>query len=462
MVEVAEPPITRGGFFMADSLTPTFSFQTLAPLALEAAFDGGQITSDGGLTWLAAADAAISVCAEIAAHVPDWRREARAHPLAMLICQRVYQIACGYEDQNDATTLRHDPLLKLVCGRLPESDAPLASQPTLSRLDNAVGARDCYRIARALGTLYLRERGARGTPLRILLDLDSTDDPTHGKQEGTHYHGYYRQSMYHPLLIFDGDTDQLITAVLRPGNAHAGKGIVAVLKRIVRALRATWPGVVIAIRADAGFALPTLYDYCEAEGIELTIALLYNSRLAAAGAALLAAALQQSIVAGGEKVRLCAETLYQAGSWPHPRRVVYKAEAQRLPKGTMGTNLRFVVTSRADDPETLYDWYTQRGGTEGWIKDFKNYVRGDRLSCRRFWANQFRLFLHAAAYWLLDTLRRTLAAAGVARMTLETVRLRVVKIGGRVRQWADVVKLHLATSHPGQSLWRLLAADPPL
>ncbi len=446
---------------MTDSPTPTFHFEPLAPLVLEAAFDGGQITSDGGLPWLAAADAEIGVCAEIAAHVPEWRREARSHPLAMLICQRVYQIACGYEDQNDATTLRHDPVLKLVCGRLPDSDAPLASQPTLSRLENAVTARDCYRIALGLAMVYLRERGAAGIPKRILLDLDSTDDPTHGNQEGTCYHGYYRQHMYHPLLIFDGDTDQLITAVLRPGNAHAGKGIVAILTRIVRLLRATFPGVPIAIRADAGFAVPTLYDYCEAEGIELTIALLHNSRLAIAASGLLAAAVQQSVVTGGKKVRLCAEIVYQAKSWSHPRRVVYKAEAQRLPQGTMGTNVRFVVTSRADPPVALYDWYTQRGGTEGWIKDFKNYLHCDRLSCHRFVANQFRLFLHAAAYWLLDTLRRKLVTTGVARMTLATVRLRVVKIGGWVRQWAEVVHLHLASSHPGQALWHLLATSPP-
>lgn len=371
--------------------------------------------------------------------------------------------ACGYEDQNDADTLRHDPLLKLVCGRLPESGTDLASQPTFSRLENAVSARDCYRIAVAMGEVYLRERAKDGIPTRIVIDLDSTDDPTHGAQEGTRYHGYYRQHMYHPLLVFDGDTDQLITVALRPGNAHAGKGAIAILTRLVRALRAAWPGVEIAIRADAGFALPAVYDYCEAEGIELTVALLYNTRLAAAAAALLAAAVQQSVVAGGAKVRLLAETVYQAKSWSHPRRVVYKAEAQRLPNGRMGTNVRFVVTSRDDAPEALYDWYTRRGGTEGWIKDFKNYVKCDRLSCHRFWANQFRLLLHAAAYWLLDTVRRKLVAVGVARMTLETVRLRVVKIGGRVREWTDRVKLHLATSHPGQSLWHLLAAaSPPL
>src|SRR5689334_12614514 len=190
---------------MSDSPTPTFSFQTLAPLALEAAFDGGRLTSDGGLPWLAAADAETGVCAEIAAHVPEWRREARAHPLDRLICQRVYQIACGYEDQNDADHLRHDPLLQLVCGRLPDANATLAGQSTLSRLENAPTRADCYRIALALGALYLRERARHGIPKRIVLDFDATDDPTHGEQEGTRYHGYYRHHMYHPLLVFDGE-----------------------------------------------------------------------------------------------------------------------------------------------------------------------------------------------------------------------------------------------------------------
>lgn len=170
---------------MTDCAIPTYHFHTLAPLALDATFDGGRLTSDGGLPWLAHAEAETGICAAIAACVPDGRREARAHPLAALICQRVYQIACGYEDQNDATTLRHDPLLQLVCGRVPAAATPLASQPTFSRLENAVSLRDCYRIARAFGLVYLRERAATGVPTRILLDLDATDDPTHGGQEGT-------------------------------------------------------------------------------------------------------------------------------------------------------------------------------------------------------------------------------------------------------------------------------------
>ena len=172
--------------------------------------------------------------------------------------QRDYQIASDYDDQNDATTLRTDPLFKLVCGRLPETDADLASQPTLSRLENAPGPRECLRIGRALAELYVEERAKEGAPSRVLLDLDSTDDPTHGEQEGSRCHGYYGRHMYHPLLVFDGETDPLVTAVLRPGNAHAGHGAVAVLRRVVKRLREEWPGVAIEIRADAGFALPAV------------------------------------------------------------------------------------------------------------------------------------------------------------------------------------------------------------
>jgi hypothetical protein len=425
-----------------------------APLPLEAAFDGGRLTSDGGLPWLGEAEHALGVCAGLAAAVPEWRRGPVRHPLAALVRQRVFQIACGYEDQNDATHLRRDPLLKLVCGRLPESDPDLASQPTLSRLENAVRATSCYRLAVALAAVYLRERERRGPPARVLLDLDGTADPTHGKQEGTAYHGYFRQHMYHPLLIFDGDTDQLITAVLRPGNAHGARGAVAVLKRLVRALRQRWPGVRIEVRADSGFAVPELYAWCEAAGVAYTIGLVPNPRLEAAAAPLLAIAQAQQ-AATGAKVRRAGETRYQAGTWPHPRRVVYKAEAL-----AQGPNTRFVVTSRPDPPLALYDFYVDRGEPELWIKDLKRACFADRLSDHRFVANQFRLVLHAAAYWLLDTLRRWLLAAGAERLQLDTLRLRLLKIGGRVRELLTRVRLHLASSHPGQPLWALLAARP--
>jgi Transposase DDE domain group 1 len=222
---------------MSQSPTPVVRFPLLAPLPLEVSFDGGRLTSDGGLPWLDQAEQTLGLCAAFAACIPDWRRGPVRHRLETLLRQRVFQIACGYEDQDDADTLRTDPLLKLVCGQLPESGHDLASQPTFSRLENAVDGRTCYRLALALGEVYLRERERDGIPTRIVLDIDGTDDPTHGQQEGSAYHGY-RQHMLHPLLIFDGETHQLITVVLRPGNSHGSRGVKAVLKRVVRALRA--------------------------------------------------------------------------------------------------------------------------------------------------------------------------------------------------------------------------------
>jgi Transposase DDE domain group 1 len=438
---------------MPQSAIPVYRFGGAVPLPLEASFDGGRLTSDGGLPWLDQADEALGVCAALAVVIPEWRRGPVHHALAALIRQRVFQIACGYEDQDDADTLRTDPLLKLVCGQLPETGHDLASQPTFSRLENAVDRRTCYRLAVALGEVYLRERERDGIPPRIILDLDGTDDPTHGQQEGSAYHGYYRQHMLHPLLLFDGETGQLITVVLRPGNTHGSAGVKAVLKQVVRRLRERWPHVRLELRMDSAGAVPAIYDWCEATGIAYTIGLIANPRLAALAAPLVAEAQRERAATGAEKVRLLGETTYQAESWDHPRRVVIKAEA--LAKGP---NTRFVVTSRTDPPETLYDWYVDRGEAEGWIKDLKVACCADRLSDHRFWANQFRLLLHAAAYWLLDTVRRWLAARQVARMQLDTLRLRLLKIGGRVWQQADRVRLRLAASHPGQPLWDHLTA----
>src|SRR5215210_7089223 len=350
---------------MSQSTTRPIRFSTAVGVPLEASFDAGRLTSDGGLPWLQQAESEIGLCAAFATQIPEWRRGPVRHPLATLVRQRVFQLACGYEDQDDADTLRTDPLLKLV---------------------------------------------------------------------------------------FGGETDQLVAAVLRPGNAHGSRGAVAVLRRIVRAIRTRWPGVHIELRADSGFAVPAVYDFCEQAGIGYTIGLVPNPRLEALAAVLLAEALRQHATTG-QKVRLAGETAYQAESWPHPRRVIFKAEA--LAKGP---NTRFVVTSRTDEPLALYDWYVDRGEPEQWVGDLKLGCFADRLSCHRFWANQFRLLLAAAAYWLLDTLRRWLIQRGLERLELRTLRLRLLKIGGRVHQLLTRIRLHLATSHPAEPLWRLLAS----
>jgi hypothetical protein len=344
------------------------------------AFDAGQLTSDGGLVWLGQADDRLGLSAACAAQLRDWRRGAVRHPLALRVRQRILQIACGYADQDDADTLRHDPLLKRVCGRLPhEPSTDLASQPPLSRLENAVDRRTCYRLAHALLGLYLQERERDRRPPHLLLDLASTADPTHGEQEGSSYHGYYQQHMYHPLLIFDGHTNQLITAVLRPGTVPASRGVVAILQRLVAPSRARWPHVARQLRADSGFASPALYDYCARARLSYPIGLAPTPRLAALAAPLVEQAkhLHQQT---GEQVRLLAECRYAAASWPPARRVVDKAE-----EGAKGSNLRFVVTSRSDlAPAALYTWYVRRGAPELWIKDRKDACFADRLSCHRF------------------------------------------------------------------------------
>ncbi len=230
---------------------------------VETRFDLDGLTSDGGLLWLLEADEELGLTSALAAAMPDWRRGPVRHSLPTLVRQRVLQIACGYPDQNDATTLRHDPLFKLSCGRLPDRGAALASQPTLSRLDTAATEASCAALAGVLLRVYLEERAREGEPERILLDLDSTADPTHGKQEGSADHGYFGQHMYPPSLVFDGDTNQLISARFRPGNAHASWDAVEELERITTALRARWPDVALEIRADGDFAVPELYAFCE-------------------------------------------------------------------------------------------------------------------------------------------------------------------------------------------------------
>jgi hypothetical protein len=316
-----------------------------------------------------------------------------------------------------------------------------------------VDRRTIERLAGVLAEVYLTERGRQGRPQQILLDFDGTDDPAHGKQEGVRYHGFYGQHMYHPLLVYDGDTGQLITAVLRPGNAHGKRFVRTVLRRLVRRLRAVWPEVAIELRADSGFAAPEIYRWCEAHGVHYTIGLIPNRRLEAEAAPLLAEAQAQSEAAGGTKVRLAGESTYQAGTWDQERRVVYKAEI--LGKGP---NTRFVVTDHTELPLAVYDYYVDRGQCENYIKDFKNALACDRLSDHRFIANQFRLLLHAAAYCLLDTLRRWLAGTELATAQFDTIRLKLLKIGGRVRELLRCVRVHLASSHPSEPLWHHLAA----
>jgi hypothetical protein len=422
-----------------------------------ALFDGGVLSSDGGLLLLGEAEREVGLLSKMAQAVRDKRQpgKVRQAVLAMLT-QRVFGIACGYEDCNDFDTLASDPLFKLSCSRLPLSGDDLASQPTLSRWENSVTRKDLYRLSEALLSVFL-ERHKEKPPKRIVLDADATDDACHGQQELEFYHGYYQTHCFLPLLVHataDDGEQELIAAVLRPGNVHAGHKSVAVLKRLVKRLKAAFPDAEVVFRGDAGFALPSVYQYLEDEEIPYVISLPKNERLLALSQDLRQAAKERHEQTQ-EKVRLFGEVRYAAKTWEKERRVVVKAEV--LEKGE---NPRFVVTSLSEAPEAVYGFYTKRGDVENRIKELKDDLLSGRTSCHRFLANQFRLLLHAAAFVLVQAIRRRLKGTEWEKAQVNTLRVRLFKVAAKVVQTTRRIVVHLPTSYPWQDRFTELIRGP--
>lgn len=351
-----------------------------------------------------------------------------------------------YEDVNDHTTLRRDPILKTAVNRRPESSADLASQPTLSRLENRVSRTQLRRLGEALLDAYLAAHPKHRD--LVVIDIDSTDDPTHGHQQLAMFHGYFDQHMYHPLLVFDGVTGHPMAAVLRPGNSHAARGAEAVLNRVLSRLRRAYPKATILVRADAGFAVPAVYELLERHHVRYVIGLITNERLRGQVASL-SATVERDFGATHQKQRRFTSFCYRADSWHRSRRVVAKVE--RLEKGL---NTRFVVTNLSFEPAALvYDGlYIGRGEAENRIKELKNHLKADRTSCHAFGANQFRFLLHTFAFVLLWHLRQSLAGTELARATFETLRLKLLKIGARVRESCRRVSVSIASSYPYRAL----------
>lgn len=420
---------------------------------VRAVFDGGPISSDGGALLLRQVDRRLGLLDSLASVLPDGRDPRYVeHTLIDLLRQRVYGIALGYEDCNDATTLRRDPVLKTCCDRDPFSGRDLGSQPTLSRLENEMGPKSCYLAGCQIMESYF-VRHPKRPRRRLILDLDTTADPTHGQQEFTAFHAFYDEHIYLPLLIYDQDGD-LLTAVLQPGKPQGVAGAVAVLRRVIHRVRKQWPGLPILIRGDSGFASPDMYEMCEELGVDFLLGLGPNSRLKKIAASLQDKA-KRRFLRTGQKVRLFSSVRYRARRrWPRSYRVLIKAEHQEV-----GPNVRFVVTTLAGRAQDLYDGcYVARGeACENSIKDLKNVLKADRLSCHRFWANQFRLLLHAAAYVLMFALRCAAHGTELADVQMDTLRLRLLKIGVRVESSARRIWFHLTSSYPWQALWSLLA-----
>ena len=451
----------------AECTSDLFGFSSVEGRSVVAAFDGGTMTSDAGALLLGAADRAIGLVDRFAGCFGDGRAQGQVvHELPALVGQRVLGIALGYEDVNDHDELRHDPVLAALCGRLEARHprcAPLAGKSTLNRLEHAPsGAPGRYHkighdgaaIERLFVDLFLDAHGC--APKRIVLDLDATDDPVHGHQEGRFFHGYYDGYCYLPLYIFCGR--HLLAAKLRRSNIDASAGSVEEVARIVAQIRTRWPRVRILLRADSGFAREALMAWCEANRVDYLFGLARNERLTGRidtemnqAAALCAAT--------GEPARLFADFLWTTlDSWSRKRRVIAKAEWTRL-----GANPRFVVTSLKKDElgaRSLYeDLYCARGEMENRIKECQLDLLADRTSAATMRANQLRLWCASMAYVLICALRRIgLADTQFAVATCGSIRLKLLKIGAQVRLSTRRVKIAMASSHPWQTEWGIAYA----
>jgi Transposase DDE domain group 1 len=425
-----------------------FSFYRHRPI--HADFSGGQITSDAGLLPLRAFDQRHQLTGDLAEALSDPRQDDRVrHDSLALLRQRIYQIVAGYEDANDADRLRHDPLLQIIADQ--KLGEALGSQPTLSRWENAPSGRDLLRLNDALLKQFIRLCGKqvrkRG---EILLDIDSTDDPTHGQQQLSFFNGGYGQHMYHPMLIFERHTGCLLAARLRAGNASSHARILPMLLRLVPRLQAAFPKVKIQLRGDAGFALPLLYEFCEFFGIQYTLGIPANSVFQRR-----AEPRQKRLQRRHRRTQLpqrgFSSFRHRARSWSHQRRICYKAEHTAV-----GTNLRFLITNCSGRASQVFAFYNDRGECENRIEEFKNGFRADRLSCHRFLANAFRLLLHGFAYNLVNLFRLQLPQPWRSAQ-IETLRAQLFKLGARVRQTARCVRFHLASGWPFQNLFRSAA-----
>ena len=438
----------------------TVLFPELFARPLVATFDQAHASSDGGAILLKAADARLGLIAALADCVTDDRMSSRvAHSLRELIAQRVFGLACGYPDANDAGRLADDPIHKLLLDRDPIDGLALASQPTLSRFENGVTRTELYEMGHALALRVVERHRRRlhGRARRITIDLDPTDDPTHGAQQLSFFNGHYDAWCYLPLLAFvtfNGERDQyLCAALLRPGNAPATRGALGVLRRLVSLLRTAFPRARIRVRCDGGFACPELFAYLDDERLEYVVAMGKNAVLARAAEAAMGD-VRAAHAISGQTEHQYLETSYQAKTWPHPRRVIIKAEVVQHPGRSARDNPRFVVTNLRQTPEWLYtQGYCARGDIENRIKELHHDLGIGRTSCSRFWANQLRVLLTAAAYVLMQELRLCAARTSCARAQMATLRLRLLKLGVRVVGSVRRLVLHLPVSAPDASAW---------
>jgi hypothetical protein len=431
---------------MTDCNRDSLVFSRLGPQAVVADFQGGQLTSDAGALLLREVGQRLGLFDDLDRSLPDPRfAPLIVHEQRTMLAQRIIALALGYEDLNDHQTLRADPALQIAAGRAPTDGTTLASPPTLCRLENRVDRQALLRSAEVLVDQFLAAH--RTPPAHLILDFDATDDPVHGHQEGRFFHGYYDHHCFLPLYVFCGH--ELLAAYLRPSNIDASKHTRAILKLLVRKLRAAWPEVRITIRADSGSCRWRRMRGCDSHGIGYVLGLAKNAVLERLGRDEIERAARPFRLTG-QPQRLFGSFSSAASSWDRRRRVIVKAE-----HNAQGANPRFVVVNVPGDPQELYDdVYCQRGAMENRIKEQQLELFADRTSCHRFLANQFRLLLSAAAYVLVQALRReALAGTELARAQVGTIRLKLLKVAARVVVSVRRVVFHLSSSYPSRELF---------
>jgi hypothetical protein len=439
---------------MSDDTVPPFGFPAVRRKKVVAAFDGGRISSDGGVMLLGAAERRIGIAATLASLIADRRNPALVtHSVADILRARMLAIACGYEDADDLDHLRTDPGFKLACGRLPDSGADLCSQPTVSRWENAPTLREVVRLTYAMVDIYCASY--RRPPAAVTLDVDDTVDIVHGHQQLALFNAHYDERCFQPIHVYDTTTSRPVAVLLRAGKTPSGMEIRNHLRRLVRRIRSHWPHTRLTIRGDGHYGRPDVMAWCEANGVDYIFGLPGNAVLDR----LVEAAADDVRVrrAEGEApvVRRYAETSYGAKSWRCQRRVAARIEAS-----TLGLDIRYVVTNLTQgSAEWLYDTlYCARGQAENLIKLHKTQLASDRTSCRSPLANQVRLVLHTGAYWLMLALRDTIPRPQpLATAEFTTLRLRLIKIAARITEAASRVRVAFATACPQATLFRGIA-----
>jgi hypothetical protein len=439
---------------MSDDTIEPFGFPAVGRKKVTAAFDGGRITSDGGVMLLAAAERRLGVADRLAALIADPRNPLLVtHSVADILRARILAIACGYEDADDLDRLRTDPGFKLACGRLPDSGRDLCSQPTMSRWENAPDLREVIALSYALIDLYCASYAR--PPEAVTLDVDDTVDVVHGHQQLALFNAHYDERCFLPIHVYDTATSRPVAMLLRPGKTPSGAEVRGHVRRLVRRIRTHWPDTRLTIRGDGHYARPELMAWCEANAVDYVFGLPGNAVLSRLVEAEADDVRVRRAEAQAPALRRYAEARYGARSWKRQRRVAARIEAS-----TQGLDIRFVVTSIATgSAEWLYDTlYCARGQAENLIKLHKSQLASDRTSCRSALANQVRLVLHTAAYWLMLTVRNAIPRQQpLAGAEFATLRLRLLKIAARVTETATRVRIAFAAACPEAALFAGIA-----